>query len=165
YFCSLNGHNALYQNLGGMRFKEVTNQSGIVCSNQYCRGAVFADLNGDGSLDLLVATTGNGVLCFLNDGHGRFSDATSAAGTASKYGSVTLALADVDGNGTLDLYVANNRTDDIRDRGQVDIYMLRGELVIPPSLHDRLVVDHGHVQEYVEPDQILLNDGKRHFSA
>src|SRR5436189_5183450 len=29
YFCSLNGHNALYQNLGGMRFKDVTEQSGI----------------------------------------------------------------------------------------------------------------------------------------
>src|SRR3989475_11096183 len=78
---------------------------------------------------------------------------------------MTLALADVDGNGTLDLYVANNRTDDIRDRGQVDIYMLRGELMIPPALRDRLVVDHGHVQEYGEPDQLLLNDGKGHFSA
>src|SRR5439155_8557645 len=98
YLCSLNGHNALYQNLGGMRFKEVTQQSGIVCSNQYCRGAVFADINGDGRLDLLVATTGDGVLCFVNDGHGKFSDATSAAGTATRFGSVTMALADVDGN-------------------------------------------------------------------
>ena len=57
----------------------------------------------------------------MNDGHGKFSDATKAAGTASRYGSVTLALADVDGNGTLDLYVANNWTDDIRDCGEVDL--------------------------------------------
>src|SRR5206468_638792 len=35
YFCSLNGHNALYKNLGAMRFKDVTAQSGIVCSNQF----------------------------------------------------------------------------------------------------------------------------------
>src|SRR5258708_29232221 len=110
YLCSLNGRNALYKNLGGMRFKDVTQESGIVCSNQFCRGAVFADINGDGFLDLLVATTGNGVLCFLNDGHGKFSDVTAAAGTASRYGSVTMALADVDRNGTLALYVANNRT-------------------------------------------------------
>ena len=60
-------------------------------------------------------------MCFTNDGHGKFADATAFAGTASKYGSVTLALADVDGNGTLDLYVRNNRTDDIRDRGKVSI--------------------------------------------
>ena len=132
YFCSLNGGNALYKNLGGWKFKDVTRESGIVCTNQFCRGAVFADVNGDGRLDLLVATTGDGVRCFLNDGEGKFSDATQAAGTASKFGSVTLALADIDGNGTLDLYVANNRTDDIRDRGQVDIHMVKGKLVIPP---------------------------------
>src|SRR6267142_3369698 len=165
YFCSLNGHNALYQNLGGMRFKEVTDQSGIVCSNQYCRGAVFADVNGDGFLDLLVATTGNGVLCFLNDTHGKFSDATTTAGTATRYGSVTLALADVDGNGTLDLYVANNRTDDIRDRGQVELRMVNGQLTVPPALKDRLVVVNGKVLEYGEPSRLYLNDGQGHFSA
>ena len=164
YFCSLNGHNALYQNLGGMRFKDVTQQSGIICSNQFCRGAVFADINGDGFLDLLVATTGNGVLCFLNDGQGKFSDVTTAAGTATKYGSVTLALADVDGNGTLDLYVANNRTDDIRDRGEVDLQMVNGKLTVPPALRDRLVVVNGKVLEYGEPDVFYLNDGRGHFS-
>src|SRR5882672_9648299 len=164
YFCSLNGHNALYQNLGGMRFKDVTQQAGIVCSNQFCRGAVFADINGDGFLDLLVATTGNGVLCFLNDGQGKFSDVTTAAGTATKYGSVTLALADVDGNGTLDLYVANNRTDDIRDAGEVDLRMVNGKLTVPPSLTNRLVVINGRVMEYGEPDILYLNDGQGHFA-
>src|SRR3974390_2734542 len=33
YFCSLNGSNALYKNLGGMKFKDVTKDSGILCSN------------------------------------------------------------------------------------------------------------------------------------
>jgi hypothetical protein len=165
YLCSLNGRNALYRNLGGMRFKDVTQQSGIVCSNQFCRGAVFADINGDGFLDLLVATTGNGVLCFLNDGHGKFADVTTTAGTATKYGSVTLALADVDGNGTLDLYVANNRTDDIRDRGELDLRMVNGQLTVPPALSDRLVVFNGRVFEYGEPDVLYLNDGHGHFSS
>src|SRR5438874_4445186 len=160
YFCSLNGHNALYQNLGGMRFSDVTAGSGIICSNQFCRGAVFADVNGDGWLDLLVATTGDGVYCFLNDGHGKFLDSTQAAGTATKFGSVTLALADVDGNGTLDLYVANNRTDDIRDQGQVNVQMANGKLMIPPALRDRLVVVNGKVLEYGEPDVLYRNDGK-----
>src|SRR5882724_8714783 len=44
YFCSLNGGNALYRNLGGWRFKDVTKESGIVCTNRFCRGAVFADV-------------------------------------------------------------------------------------------------------------------------
>src|SRR5437660_1000043 len=164
YFCSLNGNNALYKNLGGWRFKDVTRESGIVCSNQFCRGAVFADINGDGFLDLLVAGTGSGVQCFLNDGHGKFKDFTSAAGTASAYGSISMALADIDGNGTLDLYVANNRTDDIRDHGQVDLQMLRGKLIVPPPLTNRLVVVNGKVIEYGEPDILYLNDGQGHFT-
>jgi hypothetical protein len=164
YLCSLNGRNRLYQNLGGWRFKDVTDESGIICSNRYCRGAVFADINGDTALDLLVATTGEGVLCFLNRGERKFSDATRTAGTASRYGSVTLALADVDGNGTLDLYVANNRTDDIRDRGEVDLRMVNGKLTVPPSLTNRLVVINGRVMEYGEPDIFYLNDGVGRFT-
>ena len=164
YFCSLNGHNALYKNLGGFKFKEVTSDSGIVVSNQFCRGAVFADINGDGFLDLLIATTGNGVACFLNDGHGHFSDFTKEAGTATRYGSVTMALADVDGDGKLDLYVVNNRTDDIRDRGQVDLQMVHGKLTVPPSLTNRLVVINGKLFEYGEPDVFYKNDGHGHFS-
>ncbi|HZR18821.1 MAG TPA: FG-GAP-like repeat-containing protein [Verrucomicrobiae bacterium] len=164
YLCSLDGRNALYKNLGGMKFKDVTAASGIVCSNRFCRGAVFADLNGDGFLDLLVASTGNGVYCFLNDGHGHFTDFTREAGTATAYGSVTMALADVDGNGTLDLYVVNNRTDDIRDHGKVDLQMINGKLSIPPTLTNRLVLLNGKLFEYGEPDVLYLNDGHAHFT-
>src|SRR5438445_2481892 len=89
---------------------------------------------------------------------------TSAAGTATRFGSVSMALGDVDGNGTLDLYVANNRTDDIRDRGEVDLRMVNGQLTVPPSLKDRLVVVNGKVLEYGEPDFLYLNDGHGHFS-
>jgi hypothetical protein len=165
YFCSLNGHNALYKNLGGFKFKDVTQDSGILCSNRFCRGAVFADINGDGFLDLLIATTGNGVQVFINDGRGHFSDTTRDAGTATHYGSVTLAMADVDGDGTLDLYVANNRTDDIRDRGQVDLQMVNGKLTVPPSLTNRLTVINGKLFEYGEPDVLYLNDGHGRFKA
>ncbi len=164
YLCSLQGSNVLYKNLGDGTFKDVTAQSGIVCPGQNYRGAVFADVTGDGWLDLLVATTGNGVLCFTNNGHGKFADATGFAGTGSQHGSVTLALADVDGNGTLDLYVCNNRTDDIRDRGEVSIGMVRGQLVIPPTFKDRLTVVNGQVIEYGEPDALYLNDGQGHFT-
>ncbi|HEY6225764.1 MAG TPA: CRTAC1 family protein, partial [Verrucomicrobiae bacterium] len=164
YFCSLNGKNALYRNLGNWKFQDVTKESGIVCTNQFCRGAVFADINGDRKLDLLVATTGEGVLVFLNQGNGVFANFTQIAGTRSSYGSVTLALADVDGNGTLDLYVANNRTDDIRDRGQVNLQMVNGKLSIPPALTNRLTLINGKLFEYGQPDQLYLNDGTGHFT-
>ncbi len=164
YFCGLNQSNVLYQNLGNWRFRDATREAGLALTNRFYRGAVFAELNGDGWLDLLVSTVGNGVLCFMNNGDGTFTDRTQVSGTASKFGSSGLALADVDGNGTLDLYVGNNRAEDIRDRGRVELQLLRGQVLVPPALKDRLVVTNGEVLEYGEPDQLLLNDGKGRFA-
>jgi len=164
FFCSLNGRNTLFKNLGGWRFADVTEQAGLKRDGRYYRGAVFADVNGDGALDLLVCVSGGGTLCFLNDGRGRFSDATQAARTGSAFGSMTLTLADVDGNGTLDLYVANNRTDDMRDRGQVNLRLVNGRMSVPPEFKDRLLVVDNQILEYGEPDQLYLNDGRGKFT-
>src|SRR5215469_6151100 len=115
FFCAVDGHCALYRNLGGYKFKDVTVESGIVCSNYICRGAVFADINGDGWPDLLISTLGNGVLVFTNKHDGRFANASRSAGLLSDYCASALALADVDGNGTLDIYVGNYNKQDLRD--------------------------------------------------
>ena len=168
FLCSLDGHNALYKNLGGMKFKDVTQASGINCSNLICRGAVFADINGDGWLDLLVSTTGSGVLCFTNKGDGTFVECSQSAGTLSRYGATTLALADIDGRGPLDLYVADYRVEDSRDRMEfdnVDIFKVNGELTVAPALQDRFIFTNGTILEYGEPDLVYRNDGKGHFSA
>lgn len=163
FFCSLNGENRLYRNLGHWHFQDVTASSGIVVSNKYCRGAVFADINGDGRPDLLVATTGEGVKVFINRDQGHFSDETMAAGTTTPYGSVTLTLADVDGDGSLDLYVVNNRTDDIRDHGELKLPMVAGKLKVPPELKDRIIIQNGRLLEFGEPSQFYWNDGHGHF--
>ena len=165
FLCSLTGRNALYRNLGGWRFEDVTFSAGVIATNYICRGAVFADIDGDGRLDLLISTLGHGVLCFLNDGKGRFADVTQSAGTETRFGSTTMTLADIDGNGTLDLYVANYRTDDIRDRSRVPVQMVNGRMVAGPGLQGRVVVVKEGLLEYGEPDILYLNDGKGHFNS
>jgi len=90
YLCSLNGSSALYKNLGNLRFTNVTESAGAGLKGRTTRGAVFADINGDGSLDLLVSTLADGVVCLMNDRLGKFSDVTASAGTGSKFGSVTM---------------------------------------------------------------------------
>jgi len=71
FFCDLSGHNALFLNLGGWRFREATQESGLATPLPASRGAAFADLNGDGALDLLVSVNGRGVHVFLFAPDGR----------------------------------------------------------------------------------------------
>src|SRR2546423_15173824 len=56
YFCNLEGANALYRNKGDWKFEDVAASSSAQCTNQTSRGAVMADVNGDGYLDILVTS-------------------------------------------------------------------------------------------------------------
>ena len=141
---------ALYKNLGGIKLRDVTVAAGVNCGNRICRGAVFADINGDGWLDLLVSTVGSGVLCFTNKGDGTFAECSQYAGTLSPYGATTMTLADIDGNGPLDLYVADNRNHDHRDLAEFSHLTFSGssQMVVSPALQDRFIYTNGYVEEY-----------------
>ncbi len=112
-FCAIDGTNRLYRNIKDWQFEDITEKAGVGCAGMHSSGAVFADLDGDGDLDLIVNTAGNGTLVFLNDGHGHFTRAPFLLnpGRAGE----SLALADTDGDGYLDLYVVNYRFSALMD--------------------------------------------------
>ena len=62
YFCSLEGGNKLYRNLGNWRFEDITASAGVACTNQFSTGAVLADVDGDAyhtkTLIILEESTG-----------------------------------------------------------------------------------------------------------
>lgn len=164
YFCGLENGNRLYRNLGGWRFADITDRAGVACTNQFSTGAVFSDLDGDGDLDLLVNSIGGGTRCFLNDGTGHFAE-NSSAGLFRKFGATSMALADINGDGALDLYVANYRTTTIRSTGFAYLN-IAGQRSIRPEDRDRLeYTAEGLVLEHGEPDVIYLNDRAGHFRA
>src|SRR5207247_6480739 len=103
YFCRLEGPNALYRNLGNWKFEDITAKAGVACPDQYSTGAVFADIDGDGDLDLLVNSIGGGTRLFLNDGKRHFTEAANC-GLLRKFGATAMALADIDSDGDLYLY-------------------------------------------------------------
>ncbi|MEM7202095.1 MAG: VCBS repeat-containing protein [Planctomycetota bacterium] len=76
------------------------------------RGLALGDIDGDGDLDLVLANTqGPGIRgdnsVYLNNGAGFFTDATAGRLPAANDWSTDIALGDVDGDGDLDLIVAN----------------------------------------------------------
>jgi len=94
----------LFRNLGDGRFSEVGAASGLDLSGAGM-GALFFDADGDRDLDLFVAHYGRNRL-LLNDGRGRFRDATESAGLpAEERWHAGVAAADTDRDGDLELYV------------------------------------------------------------
>ncbi|HEY2953563.1 MAG TPA: VCBS repeat-containing protein [Verrucomicrobiae bacterium] len=165
YFCNLEGSNKLYRNLGDWTFEDVTDKAGVGCGGMASTGAVFADLNGDGWLDLLVTSCGGPNACFLNDGQGRFANVTTAAGLTHKAGDTTLALADIDGDGDLDLYVANyGEYSILRGGGAIAVEYKNGKPVVRGRWAKRIKIVEGQMFELGEPDSLYLNDGQGHFT-
>lgn len=98
--------NALYRNLGGFRFREATAEARLPGTG-YGLGVAVGDYNNDGCPDLYTNNFGpNGL--YLNQGDGTFCEVTNQAGVGR--GNTVGAGAnflDVDGDGALDLFVAN----------------------------------------------------------
>lgn len=165
YFCNLDGTNALYRNLGNWQFEDVTLASGTALPGQASTGTVFADVNGDGRLDLLVASCGGPLTCFINLGHGRFTNSTISSGLLGGFGGTSLTLADVNGDGHLDLYAANYaRLSLLRSGGALAMRYVNGRPVPTGPGSERLRLVNGRLMEVGEPDVLYLNDGQGHFS-
>ena len=165
YLCRLDGDNRLYRNLGGWRFEDTTSASGTACPGQFSTGAVFADVDGDHDLDLLVTAMGQPNRLFRNDGRGAFTDATVNAGIGTRYGSSSIALADIDGDSDLDLYIANYGAKSVlKDGGKLDIVRTNGTLTVRGRYASRIKLIDNQMFEYGEPDEFYLNDGNGRFS-
>lgn len=98
--------NALYRNNGDGTFSLSPLNRQVALADVASGGAVWADYDNDGWLDLYVLVHGRNLL-FHNDAGAGFSDVGAAAGVDDPAKGSSAAWADFDGDGWLDLYVAN----------------------------------------------------------
>jgi hypothetical protein len=128
-FVATYGLNQLWQNNGDGTFSDVTVESGVGGSG-FSSSAAWADLNADGNLDLYVANylewapddtprdrvqspmdfDGQSDLLYQNQGNGRFIEVGQEAGVAipGDGKGLAVAIADLNGDHRLDIYVAND---------------------------------------------------------
>jgi hypothetical protein len=129
-------HNKLYRNNGHCTFTDVTDSAGVGGSG-WSTSAAFVDFDNDGRLDLVVAryltwSFDKNIFCgehlpnhraychpdtfpgaslelYRNDGDGHFTDVSKSAGVANSAGKgLGVAFADFDGDGRIDIAVAND---------------------------------------------------------
>lgn len=175
FLSGLGGGSALWSNLGGLRFTNTTATAfgaGSPLDTLDATGCVLADLTGDGALDLVVSSHGQGTHVFTNDGVGRFRPLTVLN---PNRGGHSIAVADVDGDGWLDLYCVNYRVKALMDmpnaratfkvvQGRTEVATVDGRPVTEPDLTNRFTVNlRGGVEELGEPDRLYLNDSGKGF--
>jgi hypothetical protein len=145
------GTNRLYQNQGEFRFRDITNEAGVAGKGFWATGVTFADINGDGLLDIYISYAGDVagerranelyIHQGLNaDGVPSFTEMAAAYGIADQGYSTHAAFFDYDRDGDLDLYLVNNSFRPVSSFGLRNIR---------------------HVRDQMGGDKLYRNDGHR----
>ena len=176
FFTGQNGLSSLWRNLGQWHFTNITREAfgnHSPLDGLDALGCAFADLNGDGHPDLIVNSHGQGTFVFINDGHGHFTALPQTLNLGR--GSYTIAIADIDGDGWLDLYICNYRVRALMDmpnaratlktvNGHPEVASVDGRPTTEPDLTNRFIVNaRGGVEEVGEPDALYRNLGGTNF--
>jgi hypothetical protein len=110
YLVSQDGPNQLFRQKAPLQFENVTQKAGNVDGGDaWGAGASFADVDGDGDLDLYVCNLEAKNLLYENQGDGTFRENAAKFGLDIAAASMMAAFADYDRDGQLDLYLLTNR--------------------------------------------------------
>jgi Tfp pilus assembly protein PilF/peroxiredoxin len=133
----------LFRNKGDGTFEDITEAAGLMVLDGVSQG-LFLDVDNDGDQDLIMVT-GSGLLLFMNDGKGHFTFAPDAFNLKNLKGiSMSIAAADYDRDGFVDLYVC-----------AYSYFIGAGEDKGAPTPY--------HDAQNGPPSLLLHNDGHGHF--
>ena len=128
--------NRLYQNLGNLKFKDVTEGSKLADMGGWCTGANAIDINNDGWQDLYVCRAGYPFedfrknLLFINNKDGSFTEQAAQYGIDDPAHSTHSSFFDYDLDGDLDLFLLNHSTPEY-SKGNLEVFQLRSKKDAP----------------------------------
>ena len=145
YFAGNLVQDRLYLNKGSLKFEDITAASGIDGSG-WSTGVTMADVNSDGFIDIYVCKNSPTAIAknnknklFINRGDGTFIEQAEQLGLADVGFSVQATFFDLEQDGDLDMYLANQPFDQFA----------------------RLVNDPNLVQQYPSTDRLFVQRNGR----
>lgn len=112
-FCGNQVGDKLYLNEGNLKFRDITLSAGIVDDGNWSCGATFADVNADGFLDLYLSKhfykdpERRRNKLYVNNGNLTFDEKSAQLGLDDPGYSIQSNFFDMDQDGDLDVFVAN----------------------------------------------------------
>ncbi len=142
----------LLLNAGGGIFRDATESAGLAGKrNRRNYSASIVDLDGDGKADLVTVNDFSGVDLFRNDGKGGFADTTAAMIDERATFGMSHVIADVDGDGILDIFVSGMGSTTARRLE----YMKLGRADFPEHQRERMKMGYGN--------RLLLGTSDHHY--
>jgi enediyne biosynthesis protein E4 len=115
--------NQLYQNLGNLKFKNISSISKVTGDGKWCSGIAVVDVNADGRKDIYVCATAHPDperrrnILYINQGNNKdgvplFKDLAPEYNLNDTTHATNAAFLDYDNDGDLDLFLAINKMTD-----------------------------------------------------
>jgi hypothetical protein len=163
------GPNLLYRNNGNAVFTEVAAAAGVAFTvpatseNYRLTGPAFADMDGDGDLDLFIAGVfGDPSFIYRNNGDGTFTDVTAGSGIDLMQAehSISASFGDYDLDGDLDMFIAHWGTTyaDLQNPGDTEHLWMNDTAGIGGTIHFISVSESAGISPTILtlPDPLVL---------
>ncbi len=114
FLTSNSGANKLYLNKGNLQFEDISSKAGILPDDKWSTGVTFADVNGDGWLDIYVCSSGHMGTnnrrnkLYINNHNLTFTESAASYGLDISAYSTQVSFFDYDLDGDLDCFMINN---------------------------------------------------------